>query len=97
MIHHLVLIRLKEGVSRDDPRLQEALGDLIALREKIDGIVRWEHGWDFVRRPTSYDFGLIAGFASRAAFDTYGPHPQHQAAAAKLRELVDWVLCHFEA
>ena len=55
MIHHLVLIRLKEGVSREDPRLQEALGDLIALREKIDGIVRWEHGWDFVRRPISYD------------------------------------------
>ena len=82
---------------REDPCLEEALGDLIALRDKIQGIVRWEHGWDFVRRPISYDFGLIEGFASRAAFDTYGLHLQHQAAAAKLRELVDQVLCDFEA
>ena len=97
MIHHLVLIRLKEGITREDPRVQSALADLIALRGKIDGIVRWEHGWDFVRRPISYDFALIAGFETRAAFDAYGPHPDHQAAAAKLRELVDWVLCDFEA
>ena len=97
MVHHLVLMRLKAGVVRDDPRLRAALAELIALREQIDGIVRWDHGWDFVRRPISCDFALVSEFSSRAAFDAYGPHPAHQAVAAKLRELVDWVLCDFEA
>ncbi|WP_077003124.1 Dabb family protein [Variovorax sp. KK3] len=97
MIIHLVLIRLKPDVARDDPRVTEALAELVALRERVEGVVRWEHGWDFVRRPISYDFALVAGFASRPHFDAYGPHPAHQAVAAKLRELVDWVLCDFEA
>ncbi len=97
MIHHLVLIRPKPGVERTDPRLAEGLAELVALRDKVAGVVRWEHGWDFVRRPISYDFALVAGFATRADFDAYGPHPAHQAVAAKLRELVDWVLCDFEA
>jgi hypothetical protein len=97
MVHHLVLMRLKQGITRDDPVLRAGLAELIALRGQIDGIVRWDHGWDFVARPISYDFALVAGFSSRAAFDAYGPHPAHQAVAVKLRELVDWVLCDFEA
>jgi hypothetical protein len=96
MIHHIVLIRLKQGVTRDDSRLREGLADLIALRGQVGGIVRWDHGWDFVARPISYDFALVAAFTDRAAFEAYGSHPAHQAAAAKLRVLVDWVLCDFE-
>lgn len=96
-IHHLVLIRLKPGVDREDPRFAEALAALVALRGRIGGIVRWEHGWDFVRRPISCDFALVAAFASRAAFDAYGTHPAHVAVADRLREFVDWVLCDFEA
>jgi len=97
VIHHLVLMRLKPGVTRDDPVLRAALAELLALREQIPGIVRWDHGWDFVRRPISYDWALVSAFETRAAFDAYGPHPAHQAVAVKLRELVDWVLCDFEA
>lgn len=97
MVHHIVFIRPKEGVGRDDPRLRAALAELVALRGQIAGIVRWDHGWDFVRRPISADWALVAAFESRAAFDVYGPHPAHQAVAAKLRELADWQLCDFEA
>lgn len=96
MVHHIVLIRLKPGIGRDDPRVRAALAALIALRGQIDGIERWEHGWNFNQRPIAYDFALDSTFASRAAFDAYGPHPAHQAAAAQLREVVDWVLCDFE-
>lgn len=96
MINHLVLMKLKPGVQRDDPRLREGLDALIALKGKIPGIDRWEYGWNFTDRPIAYDFALESTFVSRAAFDAYGPHPEHQAAAAKLRELVDWVLCDFE-
>ena len=97
MIHHIVLIRLKEGIARDDPRVNAGLAALIALREQIAGIAGWEHGWNFTQRPIAYDFGLYSSFVSREAFDAYGPHPAHQAAAAMLREVVDWVLCDFEA
>ena len=95
MVHHIVLMKLKPGVTRDDPRLRAGLDALIALREQIDGIDGWEHGWNFTQRPIAYDFGLYSSFVSRAAFDAYGPHPAHQAAAVQLREVVDWVLCDF--
>ena len=96
-VHHLVLIRLKPEVARDDARLARALAELIALPEQIEGIVRWDHGWDFVRRPISYDFALSSAFSSREVFEAYAKHPAHLAVAGKLRELVDWVLCDFEA
>ena len=97
MTHHIVLMRLKQGVARDDARLREVLADLAALREQIEGIVRWDYGWDFLGRPISYDFALVSTFVSRAAFEAYLAHPVHQAVAGRLRELVDWVLCDFEA
>ena len=96
MVHHIVLLKLKPDVSRDDPRVREGLAFLIALRGQIDGIDRWEHGWNFTQRPIAYDFGLYSSFVSRAALEAYGPHPAHQAAVGKLRELFDWVLCDFE-
>ena len=96
MVHHIVLLKLKPGVLRDDVRLGGALDALIALRGQIEGIDRWEHGWNFTQRPIAYDFGLYASFVSRAALDAYGPHPAHQAVVAQLREVVDWVLCDFE-
>lgn len=97
MIHHLVLMRLKPGISRDNPDMLNALSQLIALREQVDGIVHWAHGWDFVGKPVSYDFALVAGFVSRTAFEAYGPHPAHVAVATQLRAFADWVLCDFEA
>lgn len=96
MVHHIVLIRLKSGVERDDPRVRDGIAALTALGGQIDGIARWEHGWNFTQRPIAYDFALASTFVSRAAFDAYGPHPAHQAAAVQLREVVDWVLCDFE-
>ena len=97
MVHHIVLLRLKPGVTRDDARVRDALAALVALRGQIEGIARWEHGWNFTQRPIAYDFGLYSSFASRAALDAYGPHPAHQAVVAQLREVMDWVLCDFEA
>ena len=97
MIHHIVLLRLKEGVTRDDPRVQEAVAGLAALPSKIEGIDRWEIGWNFTQRPVAYDFGLYSSFVSRAALDAYGPHPAHVAVATHLREVADWVLCDYES
>ena len=96
MVNHIVLLKLKPGVARGDARVQEAIATLLALQGQIDGIDRWEHGWNFNERAIAYDFGLDSTFVSRAAFDAYGPHPAHHAAIVKLREVMDWVLCDFE-
>lgn len=97
MVHHIVLLKLKPGVQREDPRVREGIDALLSLRGQIRGIERWEHGWNFNERPIAYDFALDSTFATRAAFDAYGPHLAHQAAAAQLREVMDWVLCDFES
>ena len=96
MLHHIVLLKLKPGLQREDPRVREAIDALLSLRGQIPGIERWEHGWNFNVRPIAYDFALDSTFTTRESFDAYGPHPLHQAAAVKLREVMDWVLCDFE-
>lgn len=97
MITHLVLFKLKPGVARDDRRVVEAVAALTALRGMVGGIERWEHGWNISDRAIAYDFALDSTFTTRDALAAYGPHPAHQAAVALLREVMDWVLCDFEA
>lgn len=97
MIHHIVLLKVKPGIERSDRRVQDGVAALVALREQCRGIVRWDHGWNFTERPIAYDFALVSAFESRADLDAYGPHPAHQAAIVRLREVMDWVLADFEA
>src|SRR5438128_7557691 len=96
MIVHLVLFKLKSGVSRNDPRLREAITMLEAVKGKVPGVQRWECGWNFSDRPIAYDYGLSSTFATREDLAIYVPHPEHQAAVTKLREVADWVLCDYE-
>ena len=96
MIHHIVLVKLQSGVTREDPRVTEGLADLIALRDQVEGIQRWEHGWNVADSPVSWDFALDCTFASRAALEAYGRHPAHRAVIGRLRELVNWAVCDFE-
>lgn len=96
MINHIVLLKLKPGIDRDDARVLDAISTLIAVRSHVQGIERWEYGWNFTQRPIAYDFALDSTFRSRADLDAYGPHPAHQAAIVRLREVMDWVLCDFE-
>lgn len=96
MYVHLVLIKLKSGVTRADPRVAAFEPLLAELPGKVTGVVRWECGWNTTDRPIAYDFGLNAGFATREDLDAYGPHPAHQEVVARLREIADWVICDYE-
>ena len=97
MFVHLVLIKLKPGVSRDDPRVAAWRAGFIALEHKCQGIVRFEHGWNTTDRPIAYDYGVNMAFATRADLDAYGPNPDHQAVVALEREFADWIICDYEA
>ncbi len=94
---HLVLIKLKPGVARDDPRVVAWRNAFVALERKCPGIVRFEHGWNTTDRPIAWDYGVNMAFATRADLDAYGPHPDHQAVVAMEREVADWVICDYEA
>ncbi len=96
MIVHVVLFKLKPGVSKDDPRVRAAVADLAALKGRIDGIVDWEVGTNFTDRPIASDFVLYSTFASRESLSAYVPHPEHQAFVAKMREVADWTLADYE-
>ncbi|CAG0956075.1 hypothetical protein BURK2_00474 [Burkholderiales bacterium] len=96
MIRHLVLFKLKPGVTRDDPRVAEAVARMATLPGKLAIIIGWEHGWNFTDRPIAYDYGLNALFATREDLATYLPHPLHQELVVGAREVFDWVVCDYE-
>ena len=96
MFVHLVLIKLKPGVTRADPRVPKWEAMFVALPHKRPGSVRFEHGWNTTDRPVAYDFGVNMAFATRADLDAYGPHPAHQEVVVALREIAEWVICDYE-
>lgn len=96
MFVHLVLIKLKPGIARTDPRVPVWQAKFEALEHKCGGIVRFECGWNVTDRPVAYDFGVNMAFATRVDLEAYGPHPAHQEVVAALREIADWVICDYE-
>ncbi len=97
MFVHLVLIKLKPGVTRADPRVPAWEAQFKALPPHCTGIVRLESGWNFTDRPIAYDYGINMAFATREDLVAYGPNPKHQEVVAKLREIADWIICDYEA
>ena len=97
MFVHLVLIKLKPGVARDDPRVPAWEAKVRSLEGKCPGIVRFEYGFNFTDRPVAYDIGINMAFDTRENLVAYGPHPAHQEVVAALREIADWIICDYEA
>jgi hypothetical protein len=97
MFVHLVLIKLKPGVTRADPRVAAWEAKFRALPAQCPGIVRFEYGFNFTDRPVAYDIGIDMAFDTRENLVAYGPHPAHQEVVAALREIAEWVICDYEA
>ena len=97
MFVHLVLIKLKPGVTRADPRVPASDALFKALPPHCTGIVRLESGWNFTDRPSADDYGINMACATREDLVAYGPNPKHQEVVAKLREIADWIICDYEA
>ena len=94
---HPVLIKLKPGVRREDPRVVAWRDAFVAPGHKCPGIVRFEHGWNTTDRPIAWDYGVNMAFATRADLDADGPHPDHQTVVALEREIADRAICDDEA
>ena len=72
---HVVMFRCRPGT---ESSAIAALHDaLMALPAEIPEIVSYEGGVDLGLTDTTWDYALVADFASRRDFETYANHPAH--------------------
>ena len=87
MIHHVVSWTLREDLdrARSVDRIRELLTGLVGTIDSIRSLDVVEN----VAYPgKNQDVAVVATFDDLAGLDEYQFHPDHQAAAAEIRELV---------
>ncbi len=80
MLEHIVLLKLKPGVTEEQTRaLLEALGKL-RDSDKIPGMLEVSGGYNNSPEGKSqgFTYGFLIKFSDAAARDTYLPHPDHR-------------------
>lgn len=86
-VRHVVVFRYKPDASAE--KIQQVTDALMALKEKIPGILAMEHGVN--NSPEKLDQGFThvfqVTFTNAAARDAYLPHPAHKAFGALLGSL----------
>ncbi|MEU8135950.1 Dabb family protein [Streptodolium elevatio] len=97
MIRHLVLFKLDEGVSRDEPRVVAGHEAFAALDGVIPELKSWQCGWNITVRDIAYDYAIVCDVEDRDALQRYIAHPDHQAAAGRWREFATWVVADLES
>lgn len=85
-LRHVVMFRFAEGTT-DDQRaaLASGLAGMPAATGAIDA-ERYRHGPDAGLNPVSWDYVVVADFASADDYLTYRDHPDHRAL---IRDLVE--------
>ena len=96
MIRHLVLFKLNEGVTRDEPRVVEGYEGFKELGDIIPELDYWECDWNISERPIAYDFAINSAVEDIDALRRYLAHPAHQAIVARWREFATWVIADYE-
>ena len=85
MIDHIVLVKFAETTSVE--QLKEVVKRFKALEQHLEGVIDIQAGINFSEKNQGYQVVLTTRFESKAALDAYGPHPEHQAVAAFIREV----------
>jgi hypothetical protein len=80
------MMKLKDGLGRDDPGVVAAADALTALGPALEPVRHWETHWCFGSRPVSNDFVLICDVDDEAALQAYLTDPEHRKVAAGLAE-----------
>ncbi|KAF4408759.1 MULTISPECIES: Dabb family protein [Streptomyces] len=95
MIRHLVLFKLNDGVTRDDPRVLAGVKAFEELGGLVPELASWECAWNITDRPIAYDYAINCTVADTAALQRYLDHPAHQAGVALWREFATWVIADY--
>ena len=77
MIRHIVLFRWKEGVGAD--HVEATKRGLSEMPAKIPQIKNYRFGSNLGVNPGTFDFGVVADFASLDDYLVYRDHPDHKA------------------
>lgn len=90
MLTHIVVWKYKPEITDEQRAGHRRL--LQNLTNFIPEIINLSVGADVLDLPRSYDTGLVAVFADRAALDIYTDHPEHQKVAALGKEIAAHVV-----
>ncbi|WP_046174918.1 Dabb family protein [Domibacillus indicus] len=85
MIDHIVLVKFAETTTPE--QLKEVTKRFKALEQHLEGVIDIQAGINFSEKNQGYQVVLTTRFENKAALDAYGPHPEHQAVAAFIREV----------
>ena len=75
MLTHIVVWKYRADV--EEFAREEHVNLLRRLKDVIPEVQSLSVGFDMLHLPRSYDTGLVAVFADRAALDAYTIHPVH--------------------
>jgi hypothetical protein len=75
-VMHVVLFQWTPEAAPE--AIDRAVTELLALKDKIPGVLELTCGQNFTDRGKGFTHGLVVRFEDRAALDTYAPHPEHQ-------------------
>lgn len=89
MLKHIVMFKLKEGIARDDERVQHAVELIENLPNQINTIVSFELGWDISQKPHSFDYATSWLFHDLAGLEVYNKHPAHLDVLDATREIFE--------
>ncbi|MDT3695296.1 MAG: Dabb family protein [Ignavibacterium sp.] len=80
MIKHIVFWRLNDSAYGNDKQINaEILKEkILALKSKVDGLIKIEVGFDFSSEKDSCDVVLYSEFTTKDALHQYQIHPDHQ-------------------
>lgn len=87
MLTHIVCWKYKPEITEEQRR--NHIEKLRSLPNVIDNIESFEVGADILHLERSFDTGLVAKFADRAALDFYTDHPEHQKVIALGKQLAE--------
>jgi hypothetical protein len=89
MIKHIVFWRLNETAYGNNKQTNALLlkEKLLAMRGKVDGLIKIEVGFDFSNEKDSGDVVLYSEFDTKEALHKYQIHPDHQAIKEWLGEV----------
>lgn len=80
--HHVALFRWQPGVTPE--QLAPIAPALQALAATLDGVVSYGCGPGMGLSETSYDFGVVAVFEGKPAWDAYMANAEHDRIRAEL-------------
>ncbi|MFN3885099.1 MAG: Dabb family protein [Rhodocyclaceae bacterium] len=95
MITHLVLFKLKPGVTDDDPRIEAVCAAMQTLPRQIPVIRSWQFGRNLTMDAEAWDFGLVAMFDSEADLHAYFEHPAHLPVVDQWNEIATLAFVDF--